>query len=124
MWKPEHRRAADRRGLRYPSDLTDAEWELVAPLIAPARRGGRPRKVDVREVLNAIFYVLNTGCQWNALPSDLPPRRRRGTTWTFGSGTARSTASITSSMSDAASRRAGKPARPRPSSTPRAPRAR
>ena len=41
---------------------------LVAPLIPPAKRGGRPRKVDVREVLNAIFYVLSTGCQWNALP--------------------------------------------------------
>ncbi len=58
MWRPEHRRAADRRGLRYPSDLSDAEWALVQPLISPARRGGRPRKVNVREVLNAIFYVL------------------------------------------------------------------
>ncbi len=74
MWKPEHRRAADRRGLRYPSDLTDAEWALVAPLIRPAKRGGRPRTVDVREVLNVIFYVLSTGCQWTALPRDLPPR--------------------------------------------------
>ena len=80
MWKPEHRRAADRRGLRYPSDLTDGEWALVAPLIPPAKRGGRPRKVDVREVLNAIFYVLSTGCQWNALPSDLPPR---STVWDY-----------------------------------------
>ena len=73
MWKPEHPRAADRRGLRYPSDMNDAEWDLVAPLIPPAKRDGRPRKVDVREVLNAIFYVLSAGCQWNALPSDLPP---------------------------------------------------
>ena len=55
MWKPDHRRAADRRGLRYESDLTDGEWTLVAPLIGPAKRGGRPRTVDVREVLNAIF---------------------------------------------------------------------
>ncbi|MDP8919858.1 MAG: IS5/IS1182 family transposase, partial [Pseudomonadota bacterium] len=47
MWKPEHRAAADRRGLRYDSDLTDAEWLLVAPLIRPAKRGGRPRTVDV-----------------------------------------------------------------------------
>ena len=74
MWKPEHRAAADRRGLRYESDLTDAEWALVAPLIRPAKRGGRPRTVNVREVLNAIFYVLWTGCQWKALPKDLPPR--------------------------------------------------
>jgi transposase len=74
MWKPEHRRAAERRSLRYPSDLTDAEWALVAPEIPPAKRGGRPREVDQREVLNAILYVLSTGCQWKALPKDLPPR--------------------------------------------------
>lgn len=80
MWKPEHRRACDRRGLRYPSDLTDAEWALVQPLIRPAKRGGRPRTVNVREVLNAIFYVLSTGCQWTALPKDLPPR---STVWDY-----------------------------------------
>jgi transposase len=74
MWTPEHRCAADRRGLRYPSDMTDAEWALVEPLIPPAKRGGRKRTVDVREVLNAIFYVLWTGCQWTALPKDLPPK--------------------------------------------------
>ena len=80
MWTKDHRRAADRRGLRYPSDLTDAEWELVKPFIRPAKRGGRPRSVDIREVLNAIFYVLSTGCQWNAIPSDLPPR---STVWDY-----------------------------------------
>lgn len=80
MWTEDHRRAADRRGLRYPSDLTDAEWELVKPFIRPAKRGGRPRSVDIREVLNAIFYVLSTGCQWNAIPSDLPPR---STVWDY-----------------------------------------
>ena len=74
MWKPEHRRAAERRGLRYPSDLTDAEWALIEPMIPPAKRGGRRREVNVREVLNAIFYVLSTGCQWQALPKDLPPK--------------------------------------------------
>jgi transposase len=74
MWTPEHRRAADRRGLRYPSDLTDAEWALIGPSIPPAKRGGRRREVNVREVLNAIFYVLSTGCQWQALPKDLPPK--------------------------------------------------
>ena len=67
MWNPEHRAAADRCGLRYPSDLTNAEWALVAPLIRPAKRGGRPRSVNLREVLNAVFYVLWTGCQWKAL---------------------------------------------------------
>ena len=80
MWKPEHRAAADRGGLRYPSDMTDPEWALVAPLIRPAKRGGRPRTVDVREGLNALFYILWTGCQWKALPKDLPPR---STVWEY-----------------------------------------
>jgi transposase len=79
-WTAAHRRAADRRGLRYPSDLTDAEWDLVAPLIRGAKRGGRPRTANVREVLNAIFYVLSTGCQWQALPKDLPPK---STAWGY-----------------------------------------
>lgn len=74
MWKPEHRLAAQRIGLRYPSDLTDAEWAVAEPMIPPARSGGRPRDVNVREVLNGIFYVLSTGCQWLALPKDLPPK--------------------------------------------------
>src|ERR1044071_3473196 len=74
MWKPEHRRAADRHGLRYPSDLSDSEWALIEPAIPPAKHGGRRREVNVREVLNAIFYVLSTGCQWEALPKDLPPK--------------------------------------------------
>ena len=68
------RQAHDRSGLRYPSDLTDAEWALVEPFIPPARRGGRKRTADVREVLNGIFYVLATGCQWRALPKGSPPR--------------------------------------------------
>jgi transposase len=80
MWTATHRRAAARRGLRYPSDLTDAEWERIAPLIRRAKRGGRPRTANVREVLNAIFYVLSTGCQWAALPKDLPPR---STAWSY-----------------------------------------
>ena len=78
MWTPEHRRAADRRGLRYASDLSDAEWALVEPLIPPAKRGGRPRDVNVREVLNAIFYVLSTGCQGAADP---PERRGLRSSW-------------------------------------------
>ena len=49
-------------------------WALIEPMIPPAKRGGRRRKVNIREVLNAIFYVLSTGCQWQALPKDLPPK--------------------------------------------------
>jgi transposase len=74
MWTDEHRRAADRKGLRYPSELSDAEWHLIERLIPPAKHGGRKRSVNVREVLNGIFYVLSTGCQWKALPKDLPPK--------------------------------------------------
>src|SRR3954466_7388297 len=74
MWTAEHRQAYERDGLRYPSDLTDAEWAPVESLIPPAKRGGRKREVDVREVLDGILYVLATGCQWRAPPKDLPPR--------------------------------------------------
>ena len=61
-------------GLRYPSDLTDEEWALVEPLIAPAKRGGNRRHVVVREVVNGLMYILSTGCQWRAIAKDLPPR--------------------------------------------------
>ena len=74
MWKPEHRQAARRKGLRYDSDMTDEEWALAGPLIPPAKRGGRKRDINVREVMNGIFYVLWTGCQWKALPKDFPPK--------------------------------------------------
>jgi putative transposase len=56
----------------YPSDLTDAQWAILEPLIPPAKPGGAPRRVDMREVLNAILYVLHTGCPWAALPHDFP----------------------------------------------------
>lgn len=74
MWTNENRVRYDRRGLRYPSDLTDEEWAHVEPLIPPARRGGAKRTVNLREVLNGLMYVLSTGCQWRAIPKDLPPR--------------------------------------------------
>ena len=54
MWKPEHRRAGERHGLRYPSDMTDGEWSIVKPLIPPAKRGGRRRSVDTRDVNKAL----------------------------------------------------------------------
>lgn len=74
MWTSANRGRYDRSKLRYPSDLTDAEWALVRPLIPPAKRGGDKRTVDVRELMNGLFYVLSTGCQWRAMPKDLPPR--------------------------------------------------
>jgi transposase len=74
MWTNANRARYERRGLRYPSDLTDEEWALIHPLIPPAKRGGNKRTVDVRAVVNGVMYVLSTGCQWAALPKDLPPR--------------------------------------------------
>ena len=74
MWTAQNRGRYDRSRLRYPSDLSDEEWAHVAPQIPPAKRGGNRRHVDVREVMNGILYVLSTGCQWRAIPKDLPPR--------------------------------------------------
>jgi transposase len=74
MWTAKNRKRYDRSRLRYPSDLTDEEWALVAPLIPPAKRGGNKRHVNVRDVMNGIMYVLSTGCQWRAIPKDLPAR--------------------------------------------------
>ncbi len=74
MWTTENRARYDRSKLRYPSDRTDAEWALIAPVIPRAKRGGGKRTVDLREVVNGLIYVLSTGCQWRAIPKDLPPR--------------------------------------------------
>ena len=74
MWTSKNRGRYDRSRLRYPSDLTDEEWALVEPLIAPAKRGGNRRHVVVREVVNGLMYILSTGCQWRAIAKDLPPR--------------------------------------------------
>ena len=120
MWTAKNRGRYDRSQLRYPSDLTDDEWALVEPLIPPAKRGGNKRHVDVREVMNGIMYVLSTGCQWRAIPKDLPPRARCTTISTCGATTARSIASITRFMWSAASKANAKPARPPPSSIAKA----
>ena len=73
MWTIENRARYNRDHLRYPSEATDEEWTEVAPLIPPARRGGRKRTVNIREVFNGLLYVLSTGCQWRALPKEFPP---------------------------------------------------
>ena len=77
MWTVENRARYDRGKLRYPTDLTDAEWELAKAEIPRARRGGNKRTVDIRGVMNGLMYVLGTGCQWRALPRDLPLAARR-----------------------------------------------
>ena len=74
MWTSESRARYDRGKLRYPSDLTDAEWQLVKLLIPPGKPGGGKRTVIMREVVNGLMYVLSTGCQWRAMPKDLPPK--------------------------------------------------
>ena len=74
MWTDKNRAKYNRDHLRYPSDVTDEEWKHLEPLIPPAKRGGRKREVDMREVLNGVMYVLGTGCQWRYIPKDLPPK--------------------------------------------------
>src|SRR5512134_3362973 len=74
MWTSKNRGRYDRSKLRYPSDLTDEEWQLVEPLIPPCKPGGDRRTVNLREVVNGLMYVLSTGCQWRAIPKDLPPK--------------------------------------------------
>jgi putative transposase len=74
MWTDENRAKYNRDHLRYPSDVTDAEWVIVEPIIPPAKHGGSKRAVDMREVFNAIMDVLSTGCQWRYPPKDLPAK--------------------------------------------------
>ena len=63
----------ERRGGRYASDLTDREWVLIAPLMPPRKKIGRPRTTDLRHVMDAVMYMASTGCQWAMLPNDFPP---------------------------------------------------
>src|SRR3954463_7671639 len=74
MWTPTTRRQHSRDGLRYETDLTDAEWALLEPLMPEPNQRGRPREWPLREIMNAIFYVLRGGVAWRLLPNDLPPR--------------------------------------------------
>jgi putative transposase len=72
-WDDIARRQHSRKAARYPSDLTDREWALIAPLLPAARRGGRPRTTCLRAVFDAIQYVAISGCQWRMLPKNFPP---------------------------------------------------
>ena len=103
MWTDEHRATYRRSDERFPSDLTDTEWERLAPLIPDAKPGGRPRKTEMRTAMNAILYLLRTGCPWRYLPRDgFPPRstvynifhkfQREGVWEAIWAGTARKSA--------------------------------
>ena len=85
MWTADNRPRYNRDKLRYPSDLTDAEWAHIEPLIPPGKPGGGKRRVAIREVINGVMYILSTGCQWRALPKDSPCM----ITSACGTGTAR-----------------------------------
>ena len=76
MWTPATRgRMAEieRKTKRYPTDLTDEEWARIKPLLPGRSKRGRPREVDLREIMNAIRYLVRTGCGWRMLPKDFPP---------------------------------------------------
>ena len=81
MWTSENRLKYNRDKLRYPSDLTDDEWSHVEPLIPPAKRGGRKRSVEPREIVNGLMYVLSTGCQWRYVPER--PAAEEHAVWLF-----------------------------------------
>jgi putative transposase len=72
-WTAIARAEHNRDRLRFPSDLTDREWALIAPMVPAAKRGGRPRTTDMRDVVEAILFIASSGCQWRMLPGDFPP---------------------------------------------------
>jgi transposase len=74
MWTKKNRKHCDRAALRYPSDLTEEEWVVVEPHLPPPRLKRTKAPPGRRDNLNAILYVLSTGCQWRALPKDFPPK--------------------------------------------------
>ena len=74
MWTAENRKTYDRKASRYPSDLADEEWVLIEPHLPPPRSQRRHKVPDRREIVNAIFYILTTGCQWRQLPKDFPSK--------------------------------------------------
>src|SRR5438105_2144394 len=80
MWTEEHRRIYRREGSGYTSDLRDAGWARLAPLIPEVSPGGRPRKTDMRAAMNAIFYLLRTGWPWRYLPATAFRPARQSTT--------------------------------------------
>src|SRR5271169_5199034 len=76
MWTETTQQQYRRDGLRYASDVTDEEWALIEVLLPPPRKLGRPRTTEMREVVNAMLYMLTTGCQWRLLPRNFRHFRR------------------------------------------------
>ena len=119
MWTTKNRGQYSRERLRYPTDLTEAEWAEVGPLIPPARPGGNKRRVDIREVANGLMFILGTGCQWRAIPRDLPHWRTiydYMDRWNHDGTLERMHHAlyVKCRMSNAVNGPAGSPARPRP----------
>ena len=90
MWTRAHREIHRQSGVGLPSDLTDGQWARLEPLIPAAKPGGRPRETDMQAAMNAIFYLLRTGCPWRYLPRGDFPRARRSTTYSGSSRAAES----------------------------------
>ena len=113
MWTAESRARYRRDGADYPSGLTEAEWAALEPLIPPAKPGGRPRGTDMRSAMEALFYLLRTGCPWRYLPRDgrFPPR---STVYNIFRGLGRDGAweAIAASLVAAERRRSGRDAEP------------
>ncbi len=106
----------------YPTDLTDAQWERIEPLIPPAKPGGRPRSADMREVVNAMLYLTRTGCQWRNLPHEFFRPGARSTTIIDASGSMAAGKGFTTLLCASrcgSKRKAGRPLPARRSSIPR-----
>ena len=116
MWTADNRPRYNRDKLRYPSDLTDAEWAHIEPLIPPGKPGGGKRRVAIREVINGVMYILSTGSSGARCPRICRPEAPCMITSACGTGTARWIASIMRSTSSAARKPRAKPA-PRPASS-------
>ena len=125
MWTTTHRETYGQSGMALPSDLTDAQWERLAPLIPAAKPGGRPRGTDMRAAMNALFYLLRTGCPWRYLPrGPFTPRSTVYNIFRNFQRAASGSVSGTNFIWRCAKRSAGRPAQPPRSSTARASRAR
>ena len=111
MWTSRNRARYDRSKLRYPSDVTDEEWELIVPLIPPGKSGGGKRTLIMREVMNGLMYVLSTACQWRAIRKTCRRRARSTTILICGPMTAHCSASTTHFMSSVVNKCNGKSVR-------------